>query len=727
MSTSGQRPDLQGSLSISKRLAQVSIAFLSAAVALFIAWPKLGHDVLSSAYMPHLYCYLGSTSLAWTHAIADSLIGLAYVAISATLAYLIHRGRSDLPFHGLFLAFALFIVACGSAHLVEAVTVWVPVYVLSATIKVVTALSSIATAAMLPLVVPDVLSLLQRARTSEVRRVLLEATLVQRDAAQDALREANAASEQKVLDRTAQITRAKEVLEAEVLERRRNEEMLRQSEERFSKAFRSNPLPMTISTKADGCYLDVNDSFLALMRCERSSVVGRTMAELAIWVDPQDRITMMRRLSEQGKVIGLPAQIRASTGIVLEASVSAEQIELLGQLCVLAVTEDTTEMKRLQAQSEQAQKMEAVGLLAGGVAHDFNNLLGVIMGYSELSIETLDPETRVAKHLAQIKVAATRGAHLTRQLLAFSRRQVVSPKVLDLNAVVHEASKLLSRVVREDIILSYQTSVPVGLIKADAGQLEQVLMNLVVNARDAMPDGGSLNIGTASVELDEVYCLGHEPVIVGDYVMLEVRDTGCGMDEPTKARIFEPFFTTKQPGKGTGLGLASVYGIVKQSGGYIWVYSEIDRGTTFKLYFPTVQGDVESMRMPPIQANSVGGDETILLVEDEMALREITASILQSAGYRVIDADTPAKAIQLADTHPEPIHLLLTDVIMPHMNGVELSKRLKAFRPELKVIFASGYGGDELARQLSVATDAVLLAKPFSKNSLLALVHAVLH
>jgi two-component system cell cycle sensor histidine kinase/response regulator CckA len=726
MST-GQRPDLQGSLSISKRLAQVSIAFLSAAVALFIAWPKLGHDVLSSAYMPHLYCYLGSTSLAWTHAIADSLIGLAYVAISATLAYLIHRGRSDLPFHGLFLAFALFIVACGSAHLVEAVTVWVPVYVLSATIKVVTALSSIATAAMLPLVVPDVLSLLQRARTSEVRRVLLEATLVQRDAAQDALREANAASEQKVLDRTAQITRAKEVLEAEVLERRRNEEMLRQSEERFSKAFRSNPLPMTISTKADGCYLDVNDSFLALMRCERSSVVGRTMAELAIWVDPQDRITMMRRLSEQGKVIGLPAQIRASTGIVLEASVSAEQIELLGQLCVLAVTEDTTEMKRLQAQSEQAQKMEAVGLLAGGVAHDFNNLLGVIMGYSELSIETLDPETRVAKHLAQIKVAATRGAHLTRQLLAFSRRQVVSPKVLDLNAVVHEASKLLSRVVREDIILSYQTSVPVGLIKADAGQLEQVLMNLVVNARDAMPDGGSLNIGTASVELDEVYCLGHEPVIVGDYVMLEVRDTGCGMDEPTKARIFEPFFTTKQPGKGTGLGLASVYGIVKQSGGYIWVYSEIDRGTTFKLYFPTVQGDVESMRMPPIQANSVGGDETILLVEDEMALREITASILQSAGYRVIDADTPAKAIQLADTHPEPIHLLLTDVIMPHMNGVELSKRLKAFRPELKVIFASGYGGDELARQLSVATDAVLLAKPFSKNSLLALVHAVLH
>src|SRR3984885_1071374 len=505
MSASGQRPHLQDSLSISKRLVQVSIAFLSAVVGLFIAWPKLAHDVLSSAYMPHLYCYLGSTPLAWTHAISDTLIGLSYVVISATLAYLIYRGRSELPFHGLFLAFAVFIIACGSSHLIEAITVWIPVYVLSAAIKVVTALSSIATAVMLPFVVPDVLSLLRRARTSEERRVLLEATLIERNAAQDALKESYLVSEQKVLDRTAQISHAKDVLEAEVLERRRHEEMLRQSEERFSKAFCSNPLPMTISTNADGRYLDVNDSFLALVGGERGSVVGHTMAELAIWVDPQDRITMMRRLSEQGKVIGLPAQIRASTGVVLEARVSAEQIELLGQLCVLAVTEDTTEMRLLQAQSEQAQKMEAVGRLAGGVAHDFNNLLGVIIGYSELLIEKLDPEAQIANHLAQIKLAAERGAHLTRQLLAFSRQQVVSLKVLDLNAIIHEASKLLSRVVREDIILSYQTSVFVGLIRADTGQIEQVLMNFVVNARDAMPDGGQITIATDSIALNEQY------------------------------------------------------------------------------------------------------------------------------------------------------------------------------------------------------------------------------
>jgi two-component system cell cycle sensor histidine kinase/response regulator CckA len=726
MSTSGQRNDPQDSLSISKRLVQVSIASLSAVVALFIAWPKLGHDVLSSAYMPHLYCYLGSTSLAWTHAISDALIGLAYVVISATLAYLSHRGRSELPFHGLFFGFAVFIVACGSSHLVEAITVWIPVYVLSAAIKVVTALASIATAVMLPFVVPDVLALLQTARTSEERRALLEATLMERDAAQDALKESYLVSEQKVLERTAQINRAKDGLEAEVLERRRNEEMLRQSEERFSKAFCSNPLPMTISTTAEGRFLDVNDSFLALVVGERDSVVGHTMAELAIWVEPQDRITMMKRLSEQGRVIGLPAQIRASTGVVLEAKISAEQIELLGQLCVLAVTEDTTEMRLLQAQSEQSKKMEAVGRLAGGVAHDFNNLLGVIIGYSELLIEKLDPEAQIAKHLAQIKLAAERGAHLTRQLLVFSRQQVVSLKVLDLDAVIREASKLLSRVVREDIILSYQNSVSVGLIKADAGQIEQVLMNLVVNARDAMPNGGRITIATDSITLNDKYFLGHEPVIEGDYVVLEVRDTGFGMDEMTKAHVFEPFFTTKQPGKGTGLGLASVYAIVQQSGGYVSVSSELGRGTTFKLYFPRVQGQVDSLTTP-VNTDMMGGNETILLVEDETALREITASILRAAGYTVVEANTPAKAIKLAETHPEPIHLLLTDVIMPHMSGIALSKRLKASIPPLKVIFSSGYGGDELAKQLSAATDAVLLSKPFSKASLLVLVRSVLH
>jgi PAS domain S-box-containing protein len=727
--TSDHLPDFQGafSLSKSKRFLYVPIAALAAIVMLLFAWPKLMQELLSSAYMPHLYCYVGNTRLAWTHAIADGVIGLSYLIISGTLGYLLYRGQRDLPFQGLFLAFAVFIIACGSSHLIEALTVWVPVYVLSAAIKILTAIASIVTALMLPFVFPDILSLVRTARSSEARRVLLEAVLIERDAAQQALKQSNTALEQRVVDRTAQITLAKEVLEGEVIERRRNEEMLRQSEERFSKAFCFNPLPMTISTETEDRYLDVNDSFLTLVGSERGLVIGHTMSELGIWVNPQDRATMVNGLRERGRVIGLPAQIRTGTGVVREASVSAEQIEILGQLCVLAVTQDTTEMKRLQAQSEQSQKMEAIGRLAGGVAHDFNNLLGVIIGYSDLSIENLRPDLLVARYLVQIKEAAERGAHLTRQLLAFSRQQVVSLKILDLNAVINTASQMLSRVVREDIVLAYQTSVPVGLIEADSGQIEQVLLNLIVNARDAMPDGGKITVETANVELDEKYCLGHEPVRAGPYVMLSVQDNGCGMDEATKARIFEPFFTTKQPGKGTGLGLASVYGIVKQSAGYVWVYSELGRGTTFKLHFPQVRADAEVPGPAHVHTESTGGDETILLVEDETALREVTAFTLQSAGYRVFGVDSPAKAIQFIQTHHEAIHLLLTDVIMPLMNGVELSKRLRESRPGLKVIFVSGYGGDELARQISIAPDAVLLEKPFSKNALLTKIRAVLH
>jgi PAS domain S-box-containing protein len=721
MSTSGTSPDFQV-----KRFAYVSAAFLSATVLLFLTWPKLMQGVFSSAYMPHLYCYLGNIPLAWTHAISDSLIGLAYLSISGTLAYLVYRGRGDLPFHGLFVAFVLFIIACGGTHFFEAITVWTPVYVLSATIKVVTALASIATAAMLPFVVPDILSLVQNARVSEARRLRLEATLMERDAAQEALQHSNAILEQKVLERTAQITRINEVLAAEVTERRKNEERLRRSEERFSKAFHNSPLAMTISTEAEGRYLDVNDAFLSLLGRERHSVVGRTTFEVGFWVDPQDRIAMVKRLSEQGRVIGLATKLRVGAGEVREATVSAEQIELGGQSCVLAITQDMTETKRLQAQLQQAQKMEAIGRLAGGVAHDFNNILGVIMGFSELSLGMLDPKLPVANNLVQIKLATDHGANLTRQLLAFSRQQVISPRILDLDAVVNNVSKMLTRLVRENITLSFQPSVSLGSVKADAGQIEQVLMNLVVNARDAMPDGGEIAIETASVALDENYCREHQPVTPGEYVMLSVRDTGCGMDEATKARIFEPFFTTKEPGKGTGLGLASVYGIVKQSGGYIWAYSELGKGTTFKMYFPRVGDAAEPISVSGEVVEPVGGSETILLVEDDAAVRSVIASFLQGAGYKVLQAEDADTAIRLSTETTEPIQLLVTDAIMPKVTGIQLSKSLKAMRPSLKILLMSGYAGNLLARQEALAPEMALLEKPFSKSSLLSKVRATL-
>lgn len=727
MSTSELNPDFQGPFSLSKQVVYLPIAFLTAVVVLFTAFPTLLRGVLSSAYMPHLYCYLGSNALAWTHVIADSLIGLSYLAISTTLVYLIYHGRSDLPFHGLFLAFGVFIIACGITHFMEVVTVWAPVYVLSATIKVVTALASIATAAILPFAVPHIVSVASRARTSEERRVLLERTLLERDAAQAALRESNAVLEVRVEKRTAQIAHAYESLKAEISERRKSEEMLRQSEERFSKAFCNNPLAISISTETEGRYLDVNEAFLSLVGYERNLVVGRTTSELGIWSDPQERITMVKQLSEQGRVLGFSAKIQGNAGVVRDAIISAEQVELEGKSCVLAITQDITKSKRLQAQLQQVQKMEAIGRLAGGMAHDFNNILGVIMGYCDLSEEKIDPALPVARNLIQIRLAAERAANLTLQLLAFSRQQVVSPRVLDLNVVIDDISKMLNRVVGEDISMLFKPSVPLNLIKADAGQIEQVLMNLILNARDAMPNGGEITIETTNVELAEDYILEHEPVLAGEYVMLLVQDNGCGMDEATKARIFEPFFTTKEPGKGTGLGLASVYGIVKQSSGYVWAYSELDRGTTFKFYFPQVRADVENLSRPSISPESIGGSETILLVEDEASLRGITAIALRSAGYTVLEAENPTTAIQLVASYGNPIHLLLTDVIMPDMSGVELSKRLKVVRPDLKVVFISGYGGEKLTRQLSATPNAVLIEKPFSRHALLTKIHVVLH
>ena len=730
MSTSSRSPDFHGPFALSKRLVYVPIGFLTAIIVLLSIWPKLVHDLLSSAYMPHLYCYLGSTSLAWTHAIADSLIGLTYLVISGTLAYLLYRGKSDVPFHVLFLAFAVFIIACGSSHIVEAITIWVPVYVLSATIKVITAIASLVTAFMLPFFIPDILSLVQTARTSEERRVLLEAVLIERDAAQTALKQSNAALEQRVLERTAQITRAKEGLEAEVMERRRNEELLRQSEERFGKAFRSNPLAITISTEADGRYLDVNEAFLQLLGYTRQEVIGVTAEELRFWVQPSQRIEMLRQLRDIGVVKGLRTQYSTCKGEIRQADVSAELIELEGQPCVLVITRDITETQRLEAQVLQAQKMEAVGRLVGGVAHDFNNILAVIIGYSDPPPGLVAPESPVNRHFEQIKKASNRAVSLVRQLLAFSRQQVVFPKVLDLNALVHNATDMLKRVVPEDIAISFRPLIPLGNIYADPGQIEQILMNLAVNARDAMSGAGNITIETGHAELDEHYVSQHPGSSAGEYVVLTVGDTGCGMDERIQSRIFEPFFTTKEAGQGTGLGLSTVYGIVKQSGGTIFVYSELGKGTTFKIYFPRVeQQEAEPEQLLPSQeeVEFPVGSETILLVEDNELLRELAVTILQDAGYRVIEAGNADSALDIL-RGPEPgIDLLITDVVMPGKSGVELLEQARVIDPKLHALFMSGYTGDQVASRGHVLHEAAFLQKPFTRSSFLKKVCSALH
>jgi len=493
----------------------------------------------------------------------------------------------------------------------------------------------------------------------------------------------------------------------------------------FAKAFRSSPLSITISTLSEGRYLDVNSAFLQMMGYERRDVIGRTAAELGIWADPEDRDRMLKMLGGANVGKGLHARLKTRLGEVRETNVSAEIIDVDGTPCMLAVTQDVTEARRLESQLRQAQRLGAVGRLAGGVAHDFNNILTVIMGYSELGAHRLGAGHGVSKHLSEIKFAAERAASLTRQLLAFSRQQVLYPRILDLNGVVNNLMRMLLRLIGEDISLSFNAG-SVSNIKADHGQIEQILMNLVVNARDAMPQGGVISIETSNVDLEDGYVDSHLSVRPGRYVMLSISDTGCGMDEKTVAQIFEPFFTTKGPGQGTGLGLSTVYGIVKQSEGYIWVYSELGRGTTFKIYFPeqkdSEQNTIDSI--PPLAL--VIGAETILVVEDDEALRKLITDLLGSAGYKVLQAANGDAALQLIMKYDQHLDLVLTDMLMPAMSGMELSGRLRQMRPDLKVLLMSGYAGDLIARYRLSGGEIMLIEKPFTRHGLLTKIRAAL-
>lgn len=481
-------------------------------------------------------------------------------------------------------------------------------------------------------------------------------------------------------------------------------------------------------TKGDITY--VNPAFERLSGYHRAEVIGQNprilrsnQQEAAFYEQMWATITAGQVW--HGRIVN---KKKDGTLYTEEVTITPVRDESGGLINYVAVKRDVTRELLLEEQYRQAQKMEAIGRLSGGVAHDFNNLLVVINGYSELLLNRhLEPTSPLREPVEQIRDAGKRAAGLTRQLLAFSRQQVLQPQILDLNAVVTDVEQMLGRLIGEDVNLLTALDPELGQVTADAGQIEQILMNLAVNARDAMPRGGNLTIETANIDLDETYPRRLAGVAPGPYVMLAVSDTGIGMDEETQSHIFEPFFTTKELGRGTGLGLATVYGIVKQSGGEVWVYSELGRGTSFKIYLPRLGRKASTLGAEPDAAPKMPvGTETVLLVEDEEIVRSLAREVLEMTGYTVLEAGNGREALAVAEQHPEPIHLLLTDVVMPQINGREVAERLAAAHPQMKVLYVSGYTDQTIARHGVLEAGLFFLQKPFSPSTLAQKVREVL-
>jgi PAS domain S-box-containing protein len=515
--------------------------------------------------------------------------------------------------------------------------------------------------------------------------------------------------------------------------RKRMEAALQESEQRFETIFNSTSTMLAFTERTHGCIIDVNDAWLQTMGMSREQAIGMTGKDLGLWANPEDRQRVLAQLEVSGRVRDIEADLMMG-GRTLPAQLSVQHVERNGDRYILWEVGDLTERKRAEAEQEQlrsqllqVQKMESIGRLAGGIAHDFNNILSAILGFGDLVLELLPKDSTEHDYVGEMVRAGERAGELTKQLLAFSRKQVLKPRIIDPTIVMRELEPMLRRLIGEDVNLQLVLDPETSSIRVDTSRLEQVIVNLVVNARDAMPNGGTLTLETTNVEFDDSYLATHADAHIGAHVMIAVSDTGVGMDAVTRARAFEPFFTTKGPGEGTGLGLSTVYGIVKQSGGWVWLYSEPGRGTTFKIYFPHSDGSPTPIeRSHALTPATPRADTVVLVVEDDPQVRLLVATILGGAGYTVLVASNPLEATQMAEQYSGEIHVLLTDVVMPHMNGRQLAELITTRRPSMRVVFVSGYTENTIIHRGEVDEGVNFLSKPITSSRLLTMLARVL-
>jgi PAS domain S-box-containing protein len=519
-------------------------------------------------------------------------------------------------------------------------------------------------------------------------------------------------------------------LRAEIEQRARVQQALQLSEQRYHLLAEAAPMGILLTGEL-GRVIDANTQALRMFGYERGELIGETievlLPERLRRSHQEHRSGYIKEPRERPMGVGMELIARRKDGTEFPVEIGLEPLVTREGVLISSTIVDITGRRKMEERLRLSQRMEAIGKLAGGVAHDFNNLLGVIIGCADVVLDTLPPGHPAAKKVEMIRKAGASAADLTRQLLAFSRQQILQPRVLDLKEVVKRTEVLLRRLIGENIDLAISLEPSLGYVKADVGQVEQVLLNLAVNARDAMPKGGRLAIEARNVKLDETYKEEHQQVIPGPYVMLAVGDTGLGMDRETQLRIFDPFFTTKELGKGTGLGLATVYGIIKQSDGYIWVYSDLGKGTIFKIYLPRVEQSARPANQEEPEPAVLRGSETILLAEDSESLREMAREYLESVGYTVLEAASGPEALQLAKDLRGTIHLLLTDVVMPEMSGPELAQQMLSLHPGIKIIFTSGYTDDAIARQGVLDPSVAFIQKPYRPKALARKIREVLH